>query len=342
MPRLRVMNIFRQGQMDYKFTLIQFNGVCIMKFTTRIFSPRHLTTAFLAAFLFSGPISALCCLNIGHKGTGLAGHSVRSGRETFDIRYLTRAMSMTPVEGVHLLIQTSINEPEFEEEIQALGWIAEGKTDEAIEALLKLEEESPGNYSIAANLGVAYELAGDLDNALKWVRTCIDRNPESHHGTEWLHELILLASIEIEKNPDYLKKHHVIECNFSTHNAGNEVLIKNGNRMKWKEFSSAVLCQMKERMVFVKPRSEIITDVLVTYAKGLSQFDSLENALKILNIAQEYCLSDQAVQIDSMKSEFSKIIRFAEIRRAWIIGISTALCLLALIWLFQKKFITLK
>ena len=328
--------------MDYKFTLIQFNGVCIMKFTTNIFSPRRLTTAFLAAFLFYSPISALCCLNVGHKGTGLAGHSVRSGRETFDIRYLTRAMSMTPVEGVHLLIQTSTNEPEFEEEIQALEWIAEGKTDEAIELLLKLEEESPNNYSTAANLGVAYELAGDLNNALKWVRTCIDRNPESHHGTEWLHELILLASIEIEKNPDYLKKHQVIECNFITHNSGQEVLIKNGNHMKWRDFSVAVLFQMKERMVFVKPRNEVVADVLVTYAKGLSQFDSLENALKILNIAQEYCLPHQASQIVSMKTEFSKVIRFAEIRRAWIIGISTALCVLAMIWLFQKKYITLK
>lgn len=342
MPRLRVMNIFRRGQIDYKFTLIQFNGVCIMKFSARIFSPRWLTKALLAAFLFYSPISAFCCLNVGHKGTGLAGHSVRSGRETFDIRYLTKAISMTPVQGVYLLIQTATDDPEFEEEIQALEWIAEGKITEAIEALLNLEEESPGNYSTAANLGVAYELAGDLDNALKWVRTCIDRNPESHHGTEWLHELILLASIEIEKNPDYLKKNQVIECNYVTHNSGQEVLIKNGNHMKWRDFSVAVLFQMKERMVFVKPRNEVVADVLVTYAKGLSQFDSLENALKILKMAQEYCLPHQGSQIDSMKSEFSKTIRFAEIRRAWIIGISTALCVLALIWLFQKKYITLK
>ena len=328
--------------MDYKFTLIQFNGVCIMKFSARIFSPRWLTTPLLTAFLFYSPISALCCLNLSHKGTGLEGHSVNTGRETWDIRYLRWAISKTPIEGVKLLIQTGSQDPEFEEEIQALEWIAEGKTTEAIEALLKLEEESPGNYSIAANLGVAYELAGDLNNALKWVRTCIDRNPESHHGTEWLHELILLASIEIEKNPDYLKKHQVIECNFTTHNSGKEVLIKNGNHMKWRDFSVAVLFQMKERMVFVKPRNEVVADVLVTYAKGLSQFDSLENALKILNIAQEYCLPQQAVQIDSMKSEFSKITRFAELRKSWIIGMTITLCVLALIWLIQKKHLTLK
>ena len=62
-----------------------------------------------------------------------------------------------------------------------------GRSSEAVELLKKLETENPGKYEIAANLGTAYELAGNNLEAHRWIKEGIQRNEESHFGTEWLH-----------------------------------------------------------------------------------------------------------------------------------------------------------
>jgi Flp pilus assembly protein TadD len=53
----------------------------------------------------------------------------------------------------------------------------------AREVLVEAERLHPGNYQVAANLGTAYELLGDDENALVWIRKGIERNPDSHYGT---------------------------------------------------------------------------------------------------------------------------------------------------------------
>src|SRR6185437_11772073 len=81
-----------------------------------------------------------------------------------------------------------------------------GRSKEAVELLQALENERPGEYFIAANLGTAYELTGNNEEAARWIAEGIRRNPESHEGTEWLHLKILEAKIAQEKDPDYFKK----------------------------------------------------------------------------------------------------------------------------------------
>lgn len=44
-----------------------------------------------------------------------------------------------------------------------------GRNREAVELLQQLEQEQPGNYFVAANLGTALELAGDNAAALHWI-----------------------------------------------------------------------------------------------------------------------------------------------------------------------------
>ena len=86
---------------------------------------------------------------------------------------------------------------------------------EAIELLEELEKKSPGQYAVAANLGTAYELNGDNRKALEWIKKGVERNPESHFGTEWLHVKILEAKIAIEQNPEWLSNHSVLETDFA-------------------------------------------------------------------------------------------------------------------------------
>lgn len=73
----------------------------------------------------------------------------------------------------------------------------------AARLLESLEATHPGRYSTAANLGTAYELLGRNQDALRWIREGIARNPDSHEGTEWLHVRILEAKLAAgERGPD--------------------------------------------------------------------------------------------------------------------------------------------
>src|SRR6185503_7493595 len=69
-------------------------------------------------------------------------------------------------------------------------------------------------YVVAANLGTAYELHGDLVAARRWIAEAIRRNPYSHEGTEWLHVLILDARMALAKDPNWLASHSVLGIDF--------------------------------------------------------------------------------------------------------------------------------
>ena len=92
--------------------------------------------------------------------------------------------------------------------------IHKGELAPAIEILEAIEKEKPGEYVIAVNLGTAYELAGDNEKALRWIREGVKRNPQSHWGTEWLHVRILEAKIALGKDPAWLRTHRVLGVDF--------------------------------------------------------------------------------------------------------------------------------
>src|SRR6185503_20994462 len=62
----------------------------------------------------------------------------------------------------------------------AVTLVYKGETARAIEILKEVEEDKPGEYVVAANLGTAYELHGDLVAARRWIAEAIRRNPYSH------------------------------------------------------------------------------------------------------------------------------------------------------------------
>jgi len=91
----------------------------------------------------------------------------------------------------------------------AVALLHTGETQEAIRLLQEVETEHPGAYQTAANLGTAYELAGDNANGLKWIEEGVKRNPDSHGGSEWIHVAILKAKIN-NTNPKWLQEHSIL------------------------------------------------------------------------------------------------------------------------------------
>jgi tetratricopeptide (TPR) repeat protein len=137
----------------------------------------------------------------------------------------------------------------FEEKTDyAVALIFLGDYAKAIDVLVALERERPGVYTTAANLGTAYELAGDLKNALLWIGKGIERDASSHHGTEWLHVAILRAKINLTADKEWLKKHTVLEGRENEQRSAEEIV-------------RAVEYQLGERLQFVSPLDAVVCDL---------------------------------------------------------------------------------
>ncbi len=128
----------------------------------------------------------------------------------------------------------------------AVALIHLGRHAEAIPVLLDLEARRPGLYATAANLGTAYELAGKLEEAVLWIARGIERNADSHDGTEWLHAAILHAKLKLRDDPAWLKTHSVLDG--ATERGAEEVVraidYQLGERLKFVAAPDAIVCDL--------------------------------------------------------------------------------------------------
>ncbi len=168
-----------------------------------------------------------------------------------------------------------------------------GRSKEAVTLLEQLEKEEPRHYYIAANLGTAYELSGNNEDALRWIQEGIRRNRSSHEDTEWLHVKILEAKIHQEKDGHYFEKHSVLDLHPEKIDQGITIA---GHRLSSEEIAKAIEYQLVERTQFVKPPDEAVASLLVDYAAIDATRNSLESAKKVLQLAIQYGYPAKNVQ----------------------------------------------
>jgi hypothetical protein len=158
------------------------------------------------------------------------------------------------------------------------------RSKEAVDLLLQLEKEKPGEYFVAANLGTAYELTGNNEEGLRWINEGIRRNPNSHNGTEWLHARILEAKIAQDKDAGFFKKHSVLDLQ-----PGKIGQIETGGKLRPPaEITKALKYQLIERVQFVKPPDAAVASLLFDYAIIEAATHSMESAKGLLELAVEY------------------------------------------------------
>ena len=151
----------------------------------------------------------------------------------------------------------------------AAGRILQGRNAEAIDLLRDVEKKYPGRAIVAANLGTALELAGKDAEALKWIRTAIQRDPNEHEGTEWLHVMILEAKLAMAKDPAWLQTHGVLGLDFGTdaqpRSPDFPIETEDGSRYE-KAIGTALSYQLGERTKFVVPPDPVVSDLYMTLA----------------------------------------------------------------------------
>ncbi len=184
---------------------------------------------------------------------------------------------------------------------EAIKELLTGDKAKAVDLLLEIEREHPGQYPTASNLGTAYELNGKNEEALEWIKEGIKRNKESHHGTEWLHALILEAKINLEKNPAYYDNKRVLELPEKIPENNEETFFTyNGQTLSEIEVEAALAYQLQERAVFIKPTDIIVADLLFNLSRIAAHNKHFEPAIEILNLSKEYGFKDQALWIATL------------------------------------------
>lgn len=88
-----------------------------------------------------------------------------------------------------------------------------GQYQQAISILEALERSHPKLPKTAVNLGTAYELNGQLLQARKWIRIGMQRDPNIHDGSEWIHMNILNAKLN-HADVKWLNQNPVLDLSF--------------------------------------------------------------------------------------------------------------------------------
>jgi tetratricopeptide (TPR) repeat protein len=168
----------------------------------------------------------------------------------------------------------------------AANLIRQGKTRRAIEMLESIEQRRPGEYIVAANLGTAYELHGDVDRAYQWISEGIKRNPKVHEGTEWLHLRILEVKRELAKDPSWLETHTVLDFDFGQDAVPNLPAVWGARGEE--QVLLALRIQLHERLAFVFPPDPIVGELLGVYADSAALRWPVEVALPLYDFALSF------------------------------------------------------
>ncbi len=249
-------------------------------------------TACLVLILFAGQVFA-CLWPVGERYTIGKPIDLENTSETEYIRRLTTTDTREYWNDLlKQLHDQKKKEPMIDAEINiAVALVHLGKYQEALK-IFKDEEKSYTAYNTAANLGTTYELLGQNDKALLWIKEGLTRDPGSHYRTEWLHVKILEAKIALEKDPKWLEKNTVLGVDWEKVNNSPSADISltdhRGQQKSAKEIENALAYQLHERMEFVKPPDPIVAQLLFDLSNLLRRSRSPEHAVAVQQLAIDY------------------------------------------------------
>lgn len=156
-----------------------------------------------------------------------------------------------------------------------------GRYEDAINLYLEIERLEPNRYSTASNIGTAYELAGQNENALKWITRAIEIDSTSHNGSEWIHARILEAKIKGEQ-------HVTTQFLLNTDFGNKDIPVSQLTREELEELSNALYYQLNERVSFVKPKEKIVAQLYFDLGNIAFLRGNYNDALADYEQAKEY------------------------------------------------------
>jgi tetratricopeptide (TPR) repeat protein len=247
---------------------------------------RFTSTVWLSALFFLVPFAHAC---LWLQGTTIDGH-LRKDTPYQNPEELERRIAAIPDKAVELFhsFEYRPDNPAARANDEAVKVLLRGDAKAAVKMLSKAEAEHPGVYYTAANLGTAYELAGDDESALKWILEGIKRNPDSHMRTEWLHARILEAKIHMKSDHTWLSKHTLSGVNFAQLRSPDYFLDTAQRRVPGASVPECLYLQLSARMLFVKPKDPVVAELLWELAFCEAYVGTLEKAVGYARLSINY------------------------------------------------------
>lgn len=153
-----------------------------------------------------------------------------------------------------------------------------GKVKEARIIFEALAKAYPNEYSIIANLGTTYELVGENEKALEYIRKGLKLNPDSHGGSEWIHVKLLLTKNAIISERDFVK---------------NTILNLTPKQEASETIRKQLFIQLQERFPFCKGPDPIMADLFIDLGDCYTAGISFEHAKGLYQIAKLYYKSER-------------------------------------------------
>lgn len=147
----------------------------------------------------------------------------------------------------------------------------------------EIEQKTPGLYQTAANLGTTYELLGQNDSALYWIKRAVEINPNSHRGSEWIHVKILEAKIKANGDEKYLWRHSILSLDF-----GDDKIPVNKTNLNLQNLRDNLYDQLNERISFIKPKDPIVAQLLFDFGNVCALTRDATSGLQVYQSAKEY------------------------------------------------------
>jgi hypothetical protein len=147
-----------------------------------------------------------------------------------------------------------------------------GRYKESIPILENLLKTHPDEYEINANLAVAYELNGQLDEALSFIKKSMKLNSNSHLGSEWFHLRIIEAAIVSRDTKLKIQEMDILKIKDDTSVAT----------------MFQISYQLKERIPLTKSTNSLLSKVIEECADYYYIHYSIEWAIDLYAIAVGY------------------------------------------------------
>ncbi len=229
-----------------------------------------------------------------------------------------------------------------------LGYVLtiQKKYQEALKIYFNIEKIEPNRYSTASNIGTIYELIGENQKALEWIKKAVKINSKSHKESEWLHIKILEAKV----NPKIdITSNFLINTNFGNNTIPKSKFTK-AERLK---LMNALYYQLNERVTFIKPKDIIIGKLLFELANLAILNGNHYEAVEIYKKAIEYGNTEKVIIprielandkiYNQLLDENIKVIKKLEEQKVqnnylkWGIGFLSILLLIAIFFYLKRR-----
>ncbi len=180
--------------------------------------------------------------------------------------------------------------------------VYKGRFQKAKSILLEIESKAPNKYNTAANLGTTYELLGQNDSALFWIKKALELNPKSHFGSEWIHIRILEEKIKAGNDTSYFNTHRILNMDFDQDSKPKML----SSDRSLQDVGEQVFYQISERMIFIKPKDAVIAQLTFDLANIYALQDRFDEAFYTISKARDYGFVGEIA--DKRESYFREIL----------------------------------